>query len=232
MPRAYSGRLERYSAAMQRILVLAIVLAFALPGCATRTVQQKVVDEYGLTIKLRSQAKLFGETTPRGFEQPAVIDPSRIALILGGIEVDQRASDEAVVRERRPAVPAKILQQVSDGLAQAFSEASPDQEVIVLAIRKQLQRGIFHRKFLTSFSTYLKDGEMYVFLSRVDWPLDSKRSTDRLPEPQPGESPMPITTVGNAVYTKVGSQGVRTNWRRPEFGLLSETSAERSSESR
>ncbi len=229
---AYSRRCERYPAAMPRILVLAIFLSLALPGCATRTVQQKVVDEYGLTIKLRSQAKLFGATTPRGFEQPTVIAPSRIALILGGIEVDQRASDEAVVRERRPAVPAKILQQISDGLSQAFSEASPDQEVIVLAVRKQLQHGVFHRKFLTSFSTYLRDGEMYVFLSRVDWPLDSKRSSDRLPEPQPGDNPMPITTVGNAVYKKVGAQGVRTDWRRPEFGLLSETSAEGSSESR
>lgn len=201
--------------------MIAILLSLALPSCATRTVQQKVVDEYGLTIKLRSQAKLFGATTPRGFEQPTVIAPSRIALILGGIEIDQRASKDAVVRERRPAVPAKILQQVSEGLSQAFSEASPDQEIIVLALRKQLQRGIFHRKFLTSFSTYLRDGEMYVFLSRVDWPLDSKRSTDRLPEPQPGESPMPITTVGNALYKKVGAQGVRTDWRSPEFGLLS-----------
>jgi hypothetical protein len=30
---------------------------------------------------------------------------------------------------------------------------------------------------------------------------------------------MNITTVGNAVYQKAGAQGVRVDWRRPEFGL-------------
>jgi hypothetical protein len=206
---------------MVQILLSLVFLSLALPGCATRTVQQKVVDEYGLTIKLRSQARLFGAPTPRGFEQPTVIDPSRLALILGGIEIDQRASKDSVARERRPALPAKILKHVSEGLSRAFAEASPDQEVVVLALRKQLQHGVFHRKFLTSFASYLRDGEIYVFLSRVDWPLDPKRAGDRLPEPYPNDRVMPITTVGNALYKKVGAQGVRTDWRSPQFGLPS-----------
>ena len=195
-----------------------LVASLALPGCATRSVQQTVVDGYGLTIKLRSQAKPFGETTARGFEQPSVILPARLALILGGIEIDVRADADSPTRERRPAVPARILKPVSEGLAKAFTEASPDQEVVVLALRKQLQHGVFHRKFLTSFVTYLKDGEIHVFFSRVDWPVDAKRAGDRLPEPRPNDRVMPITSVGNATYKKVGAQGVRTIWRSPAFG--------------
>ena len=189
-----------------------------MPGCATRSVQQTVVDGYGLTIKLRSQAKPFGETTARGFEQPSVILPARLALILGGIEIDVREDADSPTRERRPAVPARILKPISEGLAKAFTEASADQEVVVLALRKQLQHGVFHRKFLTSFVTYLKDGEIHVFFSRVDWPVDAKRAGDRLPEPSPNDRVMPITSVGNATYKKVGAQGVRATWRSPAFG--------------
>jgi hypothetical protein len=192
-------------------------LVLALPGCVTRSVQEKVVDEYGLTIKLRSQAKLFGETSPRGFEQPSVISAPRLALILGAIEIDERERKDSSTRERRPAVPAKVLKRVARGLSLALAEASPDQEVVVLALRKQAQHGIFNRKFLTSFVSYLKQGQIYFFFSRVDWPLDSKRAGDRLPEPHPNEEVMPINTVGNATFKKVGSQGVRVDWRNPKF---------------
>ena len=200
-----------------------ILTALALPGCVTRAVQQEVVNEYGLTIKLRSQAKPFGDPTPRGFEQPAVIPAPRLALILGGIEIDRRESDKDSAkdsaRERRPAVPSRLLKQISEGLSQALAEASPDQEIVVLALRKQAQHGLFHRKFLTSFVSYLKQGQIYFFFSRVEWPVDKNRAGDRLPEPQPNDRAMPIDTVGNDTYTKVGAQGVRVDWRSPTFDL-------------
>ncbi len=219
MPWAFCVRPGRYPAAMRKICLLGAVVALGLMGCATTTVQKTVVDQYGLTIKLRSQARPFGEATPRGFEQPMEIPAPRLALILGGVEIDQRADEDSAVFERRPAVPSKILGKVSEGLSQALAEASPDQEVVVLALRKELQHGIFHRKFLTSFVSYLKDGQLYLFFSRVEWPVDKKRANDRLPEPSPGDRVMNITTVGNAVYQKAGAQGIRVDWRRPEFGL-------------
>lgn len=219
MPWAFCVRPGRYPAAMQRMLLLGVSVALGLLGCATSTVQKTVVDQYGLTIKLRSQAKPFGDATPRGFEQPAVIPAPQLALILGGVEIDQRPDANSPVFERRPAIPSKILGKVSEGLAQAFAEASPDQEIVVLALRKELQHGVFHRKFLTSFVTYLKNDQLYLFFSRVEWPVDKKRANDRLPEPSPNDRVMNITTVGNAVYEKAGAQGIRVDWRRPEFGL-------------
>jgi len=209
---------------MPKMRLFAVGAAVALLGCATTSVQETVVDQNNLTIKLRSQAKPFGDPTPRGFEQPVVIPASRLALILGGVEIDQRASAKAAVVERRPAVPAKVLQSVSEGLSRALAEASPDQEVVVMALRKQLQHGVFHRKFLTSFVAYVKNGQLYLFFSRVDWPLDKKRAGDRLPEPTPNDNAMNITTVGNAIYEKAGAKGVRVAWERPEFGLDSDPS--------
>ncbi len=203
---------------MRKIWPLLLLAPLVLAGCATQTHQRKVVDEYGLTIKLRSQSKLFGETTPRGFEQPTVIAAPRLALILGGIEIDRREDEDSAIRERRPAVPAKILRQVSEGLSQALGAASPNQEIVVLAIRKKQQHGVFNRKFLTSFTCYLKGGQIYFFFSRLDWPLNAKRAGDRLPEPHPNDGVMAISTVGNATYQKAGNQGVRVDWRSPNFG--------------
>jgi len=199
-------------------LVLVLLATLLVGGCATRTVQQNVVEEYGLTIKLRSQADWMGPPKARGFNQPAQIAAPRLAKILGGIEVDDRESEKSSVRERRPAVPAKILLKVSEGLEQAFAKASPDQEIVVLAVRKQMQHGVFNRKFLTSFTSYIKGDQIYFFFSRVDWPLNAKRAGDRLPEPHPNDEVMPISTVGNTTYEKAGSQGVRVHWRSPEFG--------------
>jgi hypothetical protein len=210
-------RKSSLSLGLSLALLVGMALVFSLPGCATRTVQEKVVDEYGLTVKLRSQAKLFGETSPRGFDQPTVIPAARLELILRGLEIDERESKDSGTRERRPAVPTKIVKRVARGLSAALAQASPDQEVVVLAIRKQSQHGIFNRKFLTSFVSYLKKDNIYFFFSRVDWPLNPKRAGDRLPEPQPGEEVMPISTVGNATYQKVGSQGARVDWRDPQF---------------
>ncbi|MDE0886707.1 MAG: hypothetical protein OSB70_14360 [Myxococcota bacterium] len=203
----------------KRALVVPLLLASLLVGgCANRTVQQNVVEQYGLTIKLRSQADWMGPPKARGFKQPAQIAAPRLARILGGIEVDDRENEKSNVRERRPAVPNKVLLKVSEGLEQAFAKASPDQEIVVLAVRKQGQHGVFNRKFLTSFTSYIKGEQIYFFFSRVDWPLNAKRAGDRLPEPHPNDEVMPFTTVGNATYQKAGSQGVRVDWRSPEFG--------------
>ena len=55
--------------------------------------------------------------------------------------------------------------------------------------------------------------------------MDKKRAGDRLPEPQPNDQAMPIDTVGNDTYTKVGAQGVRVDWRSPTFDLTPKHSA-------
>ena len=109
MPWAFCVRPGRYPAAMQRMLLLGVSVALGLLGCATNTVQKTVVDQYGLTIKLRSQAKPFGDATPRGFEQPAVIPAPQLALILGGVEIDQRPWPAAATRSRTSGRPGSTI---------------------------------------------------------------------------------------------------------------------------
>jgi len=196
--------------------VSALLAASALAGCGTHSVHEKVVDRGDLVIRLRSEKEPFGKTLAMGFQHPAVIAPERLARILSGIEVDEPIEDKT--RERRPAIPAESLEVISRGLAEAFEEAGPDQQIVVQSIRKQMQHGIFHRKHLTSFVSYVKQDRLYVFLSRVDWPLpDKSDKTARLPEPWPGDEVMDFRAVTSDRYHYAGRQGLRIDWRDDVF---------------
>jgi hypothetical protein len=202
-----------------RALTLALTALLLLPACATRTVNDTVVDEYGLEIRLRSQRPWLGGTpVPRGFAHPARISPARLETILGGIQIDMRESEDSAIRERRYAIPRKILPDVADGLSHAFAEAGPDQEIVVMALQKRMQKGIFNRKYLTSFVTWIEGDDLVVQLSRLDWKTDQHRVGDRLPVPEVGEYVMPFTTVPNELYAVAGRQGVRVAWQSPVFG--------------
>jgi hypothetical protein len=194
------------------------VALLGLTGCITQSVTEKVVDHYDLDIKLRGEKKLFGSYEPLGYNQPVTISAQRLANILGGIQLDIRKSENSSVRERRSAFSAKMLLSVSKALPEAFAKASPNQQIIVMALRKQMQKGIFNRKYLTSFTTYVQGDDLYVFFSRIEWQIDESKKNTQIPQPWPGKKVMPFDTVATPGYELVGSQGVRVKWKRSQFG--------------
>lgn len=194
-------------------------------GCTTIAAEKQVVRENNLTIKLRAEKKLFGDVVEQGYQHPAVISAARLENILGRIEVDTRKKKKSKIRQRREAIPDQLLPKVSDALGRAYAEAGPNQSIVVLALRKQMQHGIFQRKFLTSFVTYMKDDQLFVFMSRVDWPIEEHYKNAKLPEPRPNDEVMNLTAVTNPTFKPAGSQGVRVDWRDPTFGALLQTAA-------
>jgi hypothetical protein len=202
-----------------RALVLVSMILVWLPACATRTSNHTVVETHVVQIDLRSEKPLFGrKPLPRGFAQPVEISPARIEAILAGIQIDIRPSDDSAIRERRYAIPKKILPKVADAMSRAFAEASPDQELVVLGLRKQMQKGLFNRKYLTSFVAYVQGDEMVIHLSRVDWKTDEQRRGSKLPYPDTDKVVMPFATVPTELYTTVGQQAVKVDWQAEAFG--------------
>jgi len=198
--------------------LILFALAAVVSACSTVTVQKKAFDGTGLEIKLRSERKLFGRTIPRGFDHPATISSARLEEILGGIEIDTRSKKSSLIRERRSAIPAALLERISSKVEIAFAKAGPDQSIVVKATRKQPQKVIFDRKFLTSFVTYIEDGRLYVFVSRVDWPIEQHKKEEKLPDPRPDEQVMRFSVVTNPLYEEAGPQGVHVDWRDSAFG--------------
>jgi len=202
-----------------RALCLVLLTLVWLPACATRSSNHTVVENHVVQVDLRSQKPLFGfRTLPRGFDQPITISPARMEAVLAGIQIDIRPSDDSAIRERRYAIPRKILPKVADAMSRAFAEADPDQELVVLALRKQMQKGFFNRKYLTSLIAYVEGGELYIHLSRVDWKTEEHRRGNKLPYPQIGKVVMPFATVPTELYATVGQQAVKVDWQSDAFG--------------
>ena len=199
---------------MKRLaLLLAPLVALALSGCFTHRVVEDVHSTRGLTIQLRGEKK-GGEFISRGYEHPSIISPLRISRILAAIEVETGQGDE---RQRSGIMAYSMFQPVARGLADALEKANPGQEIAVSAVQKHRRLGIFHKKTLTSFVTYVKDGELSVHLSRVNWEIP-KGKEKKLPTPRIGDDVMPFRVVPVRGMRRQGPQVIAARWRDDAFG--------------
>lgn len=199
--------------------VLAVaLLATASGGCLTRTIRQAVYDDQQTQVFLRSQIK-GRETVERGFQHPLTIAPVRVAHILSRIEL--RTEGKKGI-QRTPAVPVETLYQIGEGVSQALAEANPNQEVVVLSIRRTKRFKLFDRDYLTSFLTYAKGDELFIHFSRSEWELPARRE-ERPPEPHVGEHEMEFRVVPGKAMTLVDPQSVAVAWRDPIFREPSST---------
>ena len=109
---------------------------------------------------LRSQSK-GGETLAKGFEQPLTISAARMAHILSRIDIAHRRGRRA---SASPRSRWRSLYVIADGMSKAFAKADPDQEVVVMAVRRGKHWGIFDRRYLTSLVAFVSDDLLYIYL--------------------------------------------------------------------
>ena len=196
---------------MKRALLLSLIASLVATGCITRSVTEPVFEQDLTQVVLRSQRK-GGETLPKGFQQPLSISAARMAHILSRIDI-RTGSDDG---ERGPAIPLEMLYVIADGMSKAFAKANPDQEVVVMAVRRGKHWGIFDRRYLTSLVAFARNDLIYIYLSRSDWELPDTLKTE-LPQPDIDEQPMKFRLVADKGMTLVGEQGVAVVWRDPIF---------------
>jgi hypothetical protein len=187
----------------------------ATTGCATRTVRHSFVDRGDVRIDFVREVKGFSKVQPRGYQHPAIISAERMQHILRAIEIETRDDSSAVVRQ--PAFHPDLIEKTATQLVAAFAEAGPDQELGVKIVRKAARIGILHRKYLTSFITYVEDGYLYVLLSRVDWQIPKNKEDDPLPEPIRGKAPMQFRVVTGEHLFYAGTQALEIAWQDPVF---------------
>ncbi|HKE10331.1 MAG TPA: SHOCT domain-containing protein [Myxococcota bacterium] len=193
-------------------ILLSVVLVLALAGCGTKTVRKPVVQEGGIEVILRGQTK-GGVPVDRGFQHPAAISGVRLSHLLSRIDIrteDEKASD------RSPAIHAEILYDVGDALSKGLSLADSSQEIVVMAKRRTRHLGVFTEDFLTSFVAYVKGDRLYIYLSRIDWPIP-KNSSDPIPEPKIDKPAMKFHVLPSEAMQAVSTQGVAADWRDPIF---------------
>jgi len=217
MPRA------RLSAPAIRAWAIAVVACLAT-GCITRPVKEDVFDQEGIQVFLRSEVRW---TTPidRGFSQPVTISPVRMTHILSRIDLHPPKgalisfSDDP---DRVGAIPTEMLYPMGEGISKALALATPDQEVVVMAIRDTKRFGIFDHDYLTSFVVYVRDERLYFYLSRYDWEIP-KRREDRVPEPRVGDHEQRFKLFAGTAMALVTDQSLAIDWRDQIFARPTRT---------
>lgn len=195
---------------MKRALLIPLLATLLATGCITRSVKEPVFEQDQTNVFLRSQKK-GGETVPKGFGHPLPISTARMAHILS--RIDYRGGDDG---ERQPVIPLDTLYVIAEGMSKAFGKAKPDQEVVVMSIRRGKHWGIFDRDYLTSLLAYLKDDLLYIQISRADWEVPTNLKT-QLPEPHEGEEVMKFRLLPSEGMTLASAQSVVVSWRDPIY---------------
>lgn len=204
------GRLPPMHPRTLRLLAAAIPLLAA--ACITRPVEERVYNEGGLEILLRSEAR-FGRTLEKGYDHPIVVSPVRVTHILSRLDI---RTDVKEGNDRVGAIPTEMLYPLGEAISQALAKAKPDQELVVVAIRRFKRWGVFDRRYLTSFVTYVQNDQLYIHLVRSDWEIP-KRKKDKLPPTRIGDHPMGFRVFAGTAMTIVDPQSVAVDWRDPIF---------------
>lgn len=186
--------------------------ALVFPACGARYVRVPVSDAEGITVQLRAE-KRGGQLVPRGFDHPATISAIRVAHVLARLDVRMGSEDGG---ERIPAFPTVTLYQVGEQVSRAFAKATPEQEVVVKAVRVEKRLGLFHSKYLTSFVAWMKGDDLVIHLSRVEW-LVPKDAEDEIPEPYVHRVVQDFAVLPSEGIVPVGAQAVAVDWRNPAF---------------
>jgi hypothetical protein len=189
--------------------------AWLLVACGARYARQPVWSAGGIEVALRSQTR-GGEPVDRGFAHPVVISGARMAHILSRIDVRKDGDKDG---ERQPAIPAELVYDLGDALATALGKATPAQDVVAQARRRERTLGIFTQEYLTSVLVYARGDRLHVFLQRLDAPVEktSDLREEPLGEPDPSRLDGHFRVIGSEAMTPTSAQEVAVDWRDPVF---------------
>ncbi len=182
-------------------------------ACGPRYARVLVREQDGLRAALRAELR-GGDAVARGFAHPATIAGVRLAHVLARIDVRMSPSEEG--GERRPAIPTELVYPLGDLLSEALAKATPSQEVVIQATRKERRLGLFTQEYHTSFVAYVQGDLLFVHLSRVDW-LVAKGDEKEIREPFVGREVMAFRVLPAEGISPVGPQAVSAAWRDATF---------------
>jgi hypothetical protein len=198
---------------MKRALPAVLIAALLATGCITRSVKEEVFAQDETRVLLRSQRKL-GDTLPKGFGHPLTISTARMAHVLS--RIDYRSDSSEAKAPRQPVIPLETLYVIAEGMSKAFAKANPDQELVVMSVRRGKHWMIFDREYLTSLLAWVKDDLIYIQVARTDWEIPTQSRT-QLPEPRVGEEVMSFRLLPSEGMTLATAQSVAVSWRDPIF---------------
>ena len=189
-----------------------LLVVLGASACVSRPVRRNVIQGDAITVFLRSENQ-WGSPVAKEYDQPVTIASVRLAHILSRLDIRTPVEDG---NDRLPAIPTEFLYPMADAMAKALAEATSDEQVVVMAIRRTKNFYLFDRKHLTSLLAYVRGDHLFIHLSRSDWEIPPRRK-DKLPEPSVGDHPMPFRIYPGTAMAQIDTQSVAVDWRDPVF---------------
>jgi len=200
-------------------LLVAAALAVPLSACATRTLDDKVIDRDGIQVFLRHRRE-HGEDVERGFAHPAQISSQRLARILSSVEVEESLRKGLLrkkVTTQRTAFEEDRVEPLAEALSEALGQASSMHEIVLLSVLVERRYVVFARRFVTSFIAFIEGDELYLDLSRLHWEIPKDQEDERLPMPKRGDRVMSFRVLPGPAARLAGPQLLAISWHDPIF---------------
>ncbi|CAG0957026.1 hypothetical protein MYXO_00543 [Myxococcaceae bacterium] len=195
------------------ILPALLLTAAAALGCSgySRNVLQQAGEN---RVVLRSEKTGIGGVETKGYDHPSTISGTRLAHILSRIDI---RTDDADANSRKPGIPAELVYELGEKLSNALAKATPDQEVVIVAARRERSLGVFTHDYITSFSAFVKGDTLHIRLYHLDWHQPQGGEAAKVDDPQPDRQVMKFRVVPGQSMIPEGTQGLAVSWRDPIF---------------
>jgi hypothetical protein len=200
------------SARLLSTLAALALVTVAAAGCSGYS--RNVLSESGDNKVMLRSKKSVGGVVEQGFDHPITIASTRLAHILSRIDV---RTDESDANARKPAIPAELVYELGEKLADALSKATKDEEVVVTAVRRERSLGLFTHEFITSFTAYVKADVLHIRLFHLDWEKPGGGPQAKVNEPVPEKQVMRFRVLPGEAISPEGNQGVAVSWRDEVF---------------
>jgi hypothetical protein len=186
------------------------VSVFWLAGCGPRIVRTRILENNNVRVELRHAVK-SGKTIEHSYSQPATIADVRLAHILASLYFEDKD------QKRLPAIRSIHVYDLADGIAKAFAQAGPDDEVAAAAFPVDKRFGIFSDEKVTALRMHVEGELLRIEFLALEDPLEKDGSKIGYREYEiPTEFPsLPakFTLVPSEKQAKVGPRGINVTWR-------------------
>jgi hypothetical protein len=191
-----------------------ILLALLVAGCGPQLVVEPVHTTGQVRVLLRRT--LDGEEpVARGYDHPVTIADTRVAHILASLNFETSKG------KRQPVIRTAHLYELAEGLAKAFEQAGPDDEIAAAAFARDPRFGIFTEDRVTSFRAWFEGGQLRLEFFAVEKPLEepgvaNESRSYRIPSATPHGEPRFRMISGRGIALD-GDRSVLVDWRDPGF---------------
>lgn len=190
------------------------LVSILLAGCGPRLVRQTVFETERSQVLIRHTVD-GGKVVSHGRAQPAQIADVRLAHILSSLTHESRGG------ERHPTIRSEHVYELAEGMAKAFGQAGPDDEIVGVAFARDRRLGIFTDDRVTAFRSWLAEpGTLIVEFFAIEEALPERQRGSgqtweppaTLPSQQPG-----FGLIAGDAQRRSGARGLSIDWRNDYY---------------